>query len=110
MLYINFNVYHFLRFVVIFLKFFEFFIIYFVCITRVRSTTPRPMWNSVLRVGSRDRDFKLWMLLMARLSTHILQKMSFLRLNSVSTAHRLKLFLINFLANSSSTCPLSLAC
>jgi len=60
-MYINWDVYHFLRFAVIFSKFSELFMTHFVRITRVRSATPRPMWNGALRVDGRDRDFKPWL-------------------------------------------------
>ena len=54
----NFDVYLFLWFVVIFLEFFELFMTCFVRIAQVPSATPRPMWNSALRVDGRDHDFE----------------------------------------------------
>jgi len=44
-----------------FFKKIELFMTCIVRIARVHSATPRPMLNSALRVGSRDRDFKPWL-------------------------------------------------
>ena len=58
MLYIIFYVYNFLKFVVNYLEFFELLMTCFVRIARVRSVTPRLMWNDALRIGGRDGDFE----------------------------------------------------